>query len=91
MVALPDDPIHTHQDVGESQPACLSGEGGAVYSSGSGVSLEGVILKRNRCETGALDAGCSGGAVSVIGRGASLEGGESPAPTGEGEGERHAV
>lgn len=63
---------HQYQDVEESEPACLSGEGGAVYSSGSGISLAGVILRRNRCETGGLDAGCSGGAVSVTGRGPSL-------------------
>eukprot|EP00903_Cladosiphon_okamuranus_P016015 g14787.t1 len=68
------------EDVEASEPACLSGEGGAVYSSGSGISLTGVALRRNRCETGGLDAGCSGGAVSVTGRGPSL----SPAAAGDG-------
>ncbi|CAN0455936.1 unnamed protein product, partial [Laminaria digitata] len=59
------------QDVGASNPSCLSGEGGGIHSAGSGVTLEGVSFERNRCETGALDAGCSGGAISMTGQGPS--------------------
>ncbi|CAN0137797.1 unnamed protein product, partial [Ectocarpus sp. 13 AM-2016] len=57
------------EDVGASDPSCLSGQGGGIHVSGSAITLSGVSLRRNRCETGALDAGCSGGAVSLTGRG----------------------
>lgn len=59
------------QEVGESDPQCLSGEGGAIHASGSGLTLRNVKLARNRCETGAIDAGCSGGAISITGSGPS--------------------
>ncbi|CAN0368531.1 unnamed protein product, partial [Ectocarpus fasciculatus] len=57
------------EDVGASDPSCLSGQGGGIHVSGSAITLSRVSLRRNRCETGALDAGCSGGAVSLTGRG----------------------
>lgn len=36
--------------------------------------MENTVLRENRCETGALDSGCSGGAVSVTGQGVSPAG-----------------
>lgn len=74
----------------KSDPQCLSGEGGAIHASGSGLALKGVTLRRNHCVTGALDAGCSGGAISITGWGVSLTSGADFARMG-GSGEGSAI
>ncbi|CAM9626142.1 unnamed protein product [Discosporangium mesarthrocarpum] len=57
--------------VEESEPGCLSGDGGAVHSSGASMSLRGVHFTQNACQTGSFDGGCSGGAVSLTGHAAT--------------------